>query len=82
MIAFGSNGRIGLICDVTRKNVNGSLSFRVRNGGWDGVYFPDRGEIEFTAPDGEKCHKVEKIWEGDPVGRDYNEWIANIEAAL
>lgn len=82
MIAFGENGRVSIICSLGTPRADGSVDFLVENGGWSGTYFPERGEIEFNSPSGHQCHKVEKIWEGQPVGRGYNEWIANIEASL
>jgi hypothetical protein len=74
--------KVQLWCEYSRVNKN-SVSFNVINGSWDGIYYPDRGEIKIKYTN--KTVPVVKAWEGKvpfPENTDYNDAMAWIEKQI
>ena len=68
------DGKVGLWCDVTSINEDGSIDFWVFNGAWDGRYHNGTVFVEYT----KATFPAMLVWVGDTDG-DYNDVIPWIQ---
>ena len=72
-----ADGKVGLWCDVTSINEDGSIDFYVLNGAWDGRYHNGTVFVDYT----KATFPAMLVWVGDRDG-DYNDVIPWIQEQI
>ena len=72
-----SDGKVGIWCDVTGINEDGSINFYVLNGAWDGRYHSGTVYVEYT----KATFPAMLVWVGERDG-DYNDVIPWIQEQI